>query len=681
MNRICRFAPAAIPLLLALACGGGGKSKEIQTKVTLQSFASCLELQKYIADTAVFEMRSQLEQEKQGGGIRAMSDVHPPGASGSAAANPQAPQSYTQTNTQVPGVDEADFVKNDGTRIFVLSGSKLYLNRSWPPGDLRTVSKMEIEGWPREMFLDGENHLVVFSVINLSYPMQRTLTPGSPVCSGTGCVSGGGNSSKITVLDVSDLTRPVVQQEVYLPGLYNSARRIGSSIRIVQSNDFVWPPEVRWYPEGDLGLYHDRGRWQRALNDLMARNEEIIRRQPLEAWLPRAARKLPDGTLRDLEYSCSDFSRTNGPTRLGLITVATLNLAEGGGLSQRSLVAEPGRIYASPRALYIASSHWWWWPEPGQRDHTYVHKFDITQPAAAIYVASGGVDGTIADSFSIDEDAAGLLRVATTTAERGPDLASPWGRVSTANRVTVLGEVDGSLNVIGQTPEFSPDERIFGARFIGDRGFVVTYRRVDPFITLDLADPVHPKIVGELKVPGFSTYLHPIDDRHLLAIGQDVPTSGAPIGRIKISMFDVSDLAQPLEKYAQVVGTEFGTSEAEYEHKAFNYFPEKKLLAIPFAGWDPNRSCGLFWCGFTSDLRVFSVDPARGIFSQGALPMRDLYERIDSRHWGYAWSPWVRRSVMADDFAYAISNAGIRVAGLGSLATPIQTVVFDAVGP
>jgi len=677
-----RIGLLSLTVLGLAACSGNGlpKPHDIQARVALESFSSCADLQKYIAETAVLDMRSQIEQEKRGGGpVRAMDGA--PGTPGpaTAGADAQGPSSFTTTNTQVAGVDEADFVKNDGTRIFVVAGNKLYLNQSWPPSQLRTVGRLEIEGWPREMFLDEQNHLVVFSTVYTPYPLVRGAAwPGAAMpCSLMDCGYYHGNSTKVTLIDVADLARPLVQQEFFFPGYYTSSRRIGSSVRIVLGDQFRWPADVRWFPEYDAQLYQDRKRWERALDELMARNEAIIRQQPLDAWLPHATHKLPDGSLENLEYSCSDFSKTNGPTRLGIVTVATLNLDRPDRLAQTSIIAEPGQIYASPRALYVATTHWWWWPEPGQQDHTYLHKLDISLPDKAIYVASGGVAGHIVDQFSMDEDASERFRIATNLSTRVVDAASPWGRLVSSNRVSVLAEASGSLQVIGQTEELSPGERIFSSRFVGNKAFVVTFRQIDPFFTLDLSDPTRPTKVGELKVPGFSSYIHPIDDRNLLTIGQYVPEGGGWQGRaVKLSIFDVTDFANPIERFTQLVGTSYGSTEAAYNHKAFNYFPAKKLLALPFSDYDP-RGCATYWCGFVSDLRVFRIDPAQGISPVGALRMNDVYQTINVRDWSYSWAPWVRRSVMADDFAYAISDAGIRVADVGSLDSPIRTVLFD----
>src|SRR5262249_56333511 len=201
----------------------------------------------------------------------------------------------------------------------------------------------------------------------------------------------------------------------------------------------------------------------------------------------------------------------------------------------------------------------------GQLDHTYLHKLDISLPDKAIYVASGGVHGHIVDQFSMDEDASERFRIATNLSNRVADPASPWGRLVLSNRVSILGEANGSLRLIGQSEELSPGERIFSSRFVGDKAFVVTFRQVDPFFTLDLSDPTRPRKVGELKVPGFSSYIHPLDERNLLTIGQYVPEGGGWQGRsVKLSIFDVSDFAHPIERFTQLVGTSYGSTEAAH---------------------------------------------------------------------------------------------------------------------
>jgi hypothetical protein len=691
-----RWAAALAGLGLSATGCGDAQSKTppaIVNRATLQAFTgnnACHDLETYIEDTAVMQMRTELEAARDGvpswgwwggwGFGRGVADAAGPTASGAANAAP-APTNYTTTNNQVAGVDEADFVKNDGTRIFALSGQKLYAIKSWPAADTQLMGSLAIEGYPRELFLDGTDKAVVFSSIYQWYPLSNAR---GVACDMMDCGYWNANTVKVTVVDVSNLANPHVLREYYVPGQYNSARKVGSSVRLVLSDGFNFPPGFKWSPDWTPGLWEDKARLTAAYNTIIADNERLIRQQTLAEWVP-AAKVRENGQTTLVPHACNAFSRVNAPTRLGTVQVATINLASSS-IDRTSILAEPGEIYASASNLYVATRHWWWWPAPGQKDTTYIHKFDITNPSAATYVASGTVDGHIVDQFSMDEAASGHFRVVTTIGTRVTDPANPtnwWGTIETTNRLSVLGENAGYLDVVGQSEDLATGERVMGSRIVGDKGFVVTYRQVDPLFTFDLTDPTHPRKMGELTVPGFSTYLHPMDATHLLTIGtyMPAPVAGQPTDwqarALQLAIYDVSDLANPRQTFSQLVGTAYGWSEAQYEHKAFNYFAARKLLAIPFSDWSYGNNGQFYWDRFISDLRVYGVDPVTGFTAKGAVNLNDLYQVQQYSNWVYYWTPSVRRSVMADDFVYAISDAGLRVANLTNLSAPLATVRFD----
>jgi hypothetical protein len=688
-----------LALLGLVGCGEKSdipRNQPVQLKAKLEAFESCAALESYIEDAAVLDMRTTMERSKPSywksrggwfGGPIAVDDVasgappeggapNAPSAGGNGSSGPN---NHTGTNNQVAGVDEADFVKNDGTRIFVLSGQKLYLHRSWPAESMRAESSLKIEGWPREMFLH-ENEVVVFSEVYEPLPdsgngAQMSCPPMRP------CGAWSGPLTKLTKVNVSNLAAPQVTGEMYLPGGYHNARLTGGSVRLVMRDTFRWPTGMRWWPDYTQDLWRDEPKLEKELDKLMEQNEQLIRSSSLTAWLPEGRRKLPDGTVATVGYNCQDFHKTNAPTRLGIVTVASidLNAAVAQNPGRTTLVTEPGEVYANEDSLYLATAHWWWWPEPGQKDHTYIHKLELGQPQHARYVASGTVEGHLLDQFSMDEHE-GVLRVATTITSRVEERGNSWGRVETTNRVSTYGEKGGQLELLGQSEELARGERIFSARFMGNKGYVVTFRQVDPLFTFDLSDPAHPRKVGELKVPGFSTYIHPLGDTHLLTVGVQVPENGDWRTRaLKLSLFDVTDPANPREAFTQLVGTAYGWSESLYEHKAFNYFPAKGLLAIPFADWSPQPYYSDYWSNFISDLRVFRVDPATGFTPVGAISMKDVYQTFSAPTWSYVYSPVVRRSVMADDYVYAISDAGVRVAPLSNLSQPLATSRFEPI--
>lgn len=660
---------AVVALVAGLACSDraspGSTLPEtvgIDRNPVLAPFTSCEELERTIEDGLVLRMKSLLEQSRVGlygyGGAEG-GDAAPVPA---AAAGPSA---YTTTNAQVEGVGEADFVQNDGTRIAVLAGGSLHLARSWPPEALARTASIAIEGWPHDLFLAGDT-VVVFSGVYV----PRTLEGDALACPAIGAPGGAFTCGywahdvvKITTLDVSDLAAPKVTSEVYLPGSYVSARRIADRVRLVTSDTLPFPDEVVLWASVPPGASEEER--TAAFAALAARNEGLIRARSLDDWLRRATLKRAGAADVDVGHACTDFSRGSGPVRPGILTVSTFDVAAASLVSRTSVFAEPGVVYASAETLYVASQHWWWWPEPGQRDATYLHAFDLADPDRAGYLGSGVVDGIPRDQYAFDEHE-GALRVVTTISERVED-GTPWGRVDTAARLSVLAQREGALRLVGETPAFGRDERVFGTRFVGPRGFAITARLVDPLFTFDLSDPADPRIMGELEMPGFISYLHPIDDTHLLGVGME-PGAGGP-NRVKVALLDVADLAHPVDVSTVLVGEGWSTSDALWDAKAFTWLGAQKLLAIPFAEWSATSS-------FTSDLRLFHVDAATGIAPAGVLSMADVYLQASGPDWSWSWSPYVRRSILADAYVYAVSDAGIRSAKVAELPAWLATIEF-----
>jgi uncharacterized secreted protein with C-terminal beta-propeller domain len=206
--------------------------------------------------------------------------------------------------------------------------------------------------------------------------------------------------------------------------------------------------------------------------------------------------------------------------------------------------------------------------------------------------------------------------------------------------LTTLREQDGSLTQAGRIGDLGRGERVYAVRFVGDTGYVVTFRQIDPLLTLDLSLPERPRVLGELKIPGYSAYLHPIGEDLLLGIGQDATAEGRPTGT-QLSLFDVSDLRKPTRLYTEHLG--LGWSEAESDHHAFLYWPKTGLVVIPFE----QRAVG------------YRVGRARGIVAAG---------RIEHEAGKLSYTPGVRRSMVVRDSVLTVSDAGVKSSSLATLA-------------
>ena len=473
----------AIPLALTLTACDKGSEETVDGDVAAAPVGSCTVLEATIEQRAIREMSASIDEildglERQGGGrfgIDTPMPVPAAGPSGGTGAT-----DFTTTNTQEKDVDEPDFVKNDGSRIFVLNGGSLVVVAAWPPESARVESVTPLEGQPVEMFLAGDR-VAVYS--RLGNPRLETFGP-------LGIVPAEPAALSLTVFDVS-ATAPVPIYRHRWEGEYASARRTGDALHTVSVAPQRGPRLVYW-PEENID-WNRKDAVRDALERARAQNITRIRAARLEDWLPRFTEN-----ERPVAQECGSYYAANVSARLGFTTVTTLDLSR---LESRrsTLLSQANEVYASKDRLYVTARHTWTTPAREaqvRQNHTYIFQFDIGKDAgAARYVAAGGVAGHIADQFSLDEEG-GFLRVATTR-----ETWVGWTRRDLTNNLFVLRPADGRLEVVGELTGLARDERIYSARFDGTRGFVVTFRQIDPLFTFDLANPRQPAGGGRAEDP------------------------------------------------------------------------------------------------------------------------------------------------------------------------------------
>jgi hypothetical protein len=379
--------------------------------------------------------------------------------------------------------------------------------------------------------------------------------------------------------------------------------------------------------------------------------------------IPRIYVLAADGTLevRGLESdSCSSFHRPSDSHARGVTSILSLDLAgDALEIDHDQVLTNQPLFYASKDTLVIseaANDGWWFWSHREDREWLNVHTFDISTAGQATYLASGRVEGDLHDSFSVDEEG-GYLRLATTTRGRGD------GSGEEENHVFVLGRQGDHLEIVGHLGDIARGEEIMSARLVGDKGYLVTFRQVDPLFTLDLADPTAPKLVGELKIPGYSSYLHPISNEHVLAVGYAGDEFGITWEQ-QVSLFDVSDFASP--KLATTLPLalegEWAWSEAIDEHKAFTYWAPRKLLALPQsssnATWNEEQQA--YDHAYLSRLVLIDVDAEAGtLVRRGTVDHSDFYN-ADPDAYPYG-NIDIRRSIFMGDFVYTLSDRAISV--------------------
>jgi uncharacterized secreted protein with C-terminal beta-propeller domain len=260
-------------------------------------------------------------------------------------------------------------------------------------------------------------------------------------------------------------------------------------------------------------------------------------------------------------------------------------------------------------------------------------------------VASGSVDGYLLSQFAMDEHQ-GVLRVASTTSPE------QWrGSTDSKSRVTILEPVGGELTQIGLVDGLGETEQIYSVRFLGDVGYVVTFRQTDPLYTIDLSNPHDPQVRGELKIPGYSAYLHPIGDGLIMGVGQDATEQGGVLGT-QVSIFDVSDVASPkqLDTFTLSKGT---NSEVEYDHHAFLYWEGLAVIPVQQYWWDGNKDHA-----FIGAIGLRVTDDGEIV---------DLGEIVHPGDDEWDWRARIMRSVTVDDSLYTVSTKGIMKSDVDSL--------------
>jgi hypothetical protein len=556
-------------------------------------------------------------------------------------------RSASRTNVQEAGVDEADIVKNDDTYIYALSAGRVMVVRAWPADDLQLVATIPVEGWANGMYLlDGR--LVVLSV-TWEAPGAASGALIAPEAMG--------GTTKVSVFDVTIPEEPLLQRELYVEGWLQSSRVVDGRLLLVLYHALHGPAAPDWTG--------DEATWRQALRD-------AVRASTLDQWLPHLVDARFDGAAWDVSRGrvvpCDQVFRPYDVDQLGLTSILSIDPAgvePNGGVA---VAAAASATYASPTTLVVAETRWR--ADGVTQGTSRLHAFDLaTDVAHPEYLASGGVPGMVPTPFALDVEG-DQLRVATHVWTWSGET---WSSVHVLRKPAVGQD----MQVVGAVTGIAPGEQLRAVRFQTKRAFLVTFRQVDPLFTVDLTVPSAPTVLGELQVTGFSTYLHPLGEDHLIGVGTEVdPATQRQLG-LQVSLFDVADLTMPELLDREVVDTGWSWSAAQQDHHAFNWFPEHQALALPVVHVQYEIGPTGEWLSRSfNGIHVYRIEPATGVTLLGAL---DLLGVTGGDTLPLSASPWcaqVQRSVFIEDRLYAISDAGIAVAPLSALDTPLDTVAF-----
>ncbi len=616
---------------------------------------------------------------------------------------------YSGTNNQVQGVDEADLVKTDGNFLYVISGDKLFIVKAHPAKQAVKTATLEFTGRPSEAFVNGDS-LVVFG-------------NGSD-----------GQTMFIRKYNITDRSKPVLVQDNICDGWYVNSRMIGENIYVVinspvyrsttkDSEPKVTLPrvttngQVRTVPATEIHFFPNP--------EYSYRYTTVLTLQAGEKSNPPMSKTYLTGTSQNIYVSQNhiyltgpktpDYALLTGKLLDGLASAVPADIAEqlkavrdsSGDYSQKLQQAESvidnylnGLDYDKALALeekIAALRDKWHRDIAREQQKTAVFKLAIAGGQVR-YLCRGEVDGQVLNQFSMDEHN-GYFRIATTS--EGFWFSNPS---DPKNNIFVLDE---NLQVTGRLLGLAPTERIYSARFMGDRAYLVTFRQVDPLFVIDLKTPAEPKVLGELKIPGFSNYLHPYDENHLIGIGREVgvaasisvgsvsvsvtpidqeanaapepaPVSVQPMVMpqptrqqgVKVALFDVSNPAAPKEVAKYVVDRDDSDSPALNDHRAVLFSKDKNLLVIPISYMpqyrimvdQPDRKIAPADQGWQGAF-VFEISPDKGIRLRGKVEHPATLENTKD----YYEFNTVKRSLYIEDTLYTVSDRVIKANNLETL--------------
>ncbi len=541
---------------------------------------------------------------------------------------------YSKTNVQVEGVDEADIMKTDGEYIYHLVNEDLKISKIYPADSMKLVSTIDFEkGFsPRELYVEGDMVIVIGDKYQDNYREYYSYWSET--------------FTQIIIYDAKDKANVKVAKKVDVSGYYNSSRRIGNALYLVAQKNInrYWLDEESDYEP--LPLYKD----SRISEDYKKVTCDCIRYFP--------------------DFKCSQYMITVGVDLSNLDKEAQISTYLGNSES----------IYSSLDNMYVTFSSY---KKPDAEVNgeevalkrildssalntvTSIYRFKL-ENGEMNCKATGEVKGSILNQFSMDESN-GYFRIATTVGS-----ITGTGDNISKNNMYVL---DMNLKTVGSIEDIAPGEKIYSVRFMGNRAYMVTFRKVDPLFVIDLSKPEEPTILGKLKIPGYSDYLHPYDENHIIGFGKDAALVSNEEGSwgwadddgvaayyqgMKIAIFDVTDPENPIEMWKEEIGDRGTESELLNNHKALLFSKDKNLLAFPIRVATVNEKDRTAWTyGDTTFVGayVYEITLDKGFVLKAKLT--NLTDE-DWKKLGYYYygDKTIDRLIYINDVLYTIAESG-----------------------
>src|SRR3989338_3005226 len=595
---------------------------------------------------------------------------------------------YSTTNIQVTGVDEADIIKNDGKYIYALTYNKAFIIDAFPPEGMKVFSEIKFNESESEsqMFVNGDT-LILFT---------NTYMYGGG-CSGDVCIAQsdvaiasdavsskvaessmiapeyyGSSWTNIYLYDISDRENIKLEKVIEIDGNYVNSRMIENYVYLISNKNInvnnPVPPIYRLNGQevktsvADIYYwgYPDSNYMFTSVSAINVNDRALDSKTFLTGYsssLYVSEKNIYLTSIKSVDYAIYSekyFNEVALPLLPGDASLSKIINSDDDVYTRMSRVQE--FIYSN--SLTLTGKEKELFDQQFQKlqetfetkisketERTVVHKISMDKNVIN-FEETGEVPGTVLNQFSMDEHN-GNFRIATTTGN--------W-RDTSLNHLYILDE---DLDIVGSVEDLAKGERIYSTRFMGDKVYMVTFRQVDPLYVIDASNPENPKVLGYLKVTGYSSYLHPYDEAHIIGIGMEATEDGRVQG-LKIALFDVSDFENPKEasKYDlsnKVPGKySYSHSDALYDHKAFLFSKEKGILVIPvsISSYSEDYSTNEYWQG----AYVFNINSE-------AIEYKGRISHYESENYLY----YVRRSLYIGNSLYTFSDLKIKANDLSDL--------------
>ena len=515
--------------------------------------------------------------------------------------------SNSVTNTQVQNVDESDTVKVDDRYIYYVSDQKIVIIDAENPENSSKIAEISYEEFnPREIYVKNNKLIVIGNEIenyNETFKVSTENIATYDIAKISDLKTG------MILYDISNIKEPKEIRRVMIQGSYISSRMIENNIYFV-ANQYLYTSQIARYELKDL-------------------NEEDYKPKYQDTAINQEEKYIDYNRIYCLDGQDASY-----------LMLAGLNIENDEEADIKTFLGAGQYVYASEKNMYIAINK----QKYGKGYEllggtTHILKFEL-EDGKFTFKSEADIEGQVNNQFSMDENGENF-RIATTS-------GNIWNITNdTKNNLYVLND---KLEEIGKITGFAPNEKIYSVRYVGDKAYIVTFKQTDPLFVIDLSNPTNPQILGELKLPGYSTYLHPYDETHIIGFGYETKENGTRVTTegLKMVMFDISDFTNPQVLFKVNIGDRYTSSELLYNHKALLYSKEKNIIAFPLNSYSNGK--------INSKAEIYEIDLNQGFILKGEIShvTNNYLEKIE-------------RIVFVKDCYYTLSKKLIKAVNMETL--------------